>query len=321
MKNNLLSLLLLSSSLLTAQVVADFENFDVEQGQFLPEASEGAFTTGNISLSNVYNAEQNFWSGWAVSATTDTETPGFMNQYSSRSGAGNNGSSTYGLTYAFFQQPIDLIGDAAGAPVMGMYVNNGTYAYFSMLEGDNVAKKFGGETGDDPDFFLLTVFGELDGEMTTDSVNFYLADYRFDNNDEDYIVENWTFVNLESLGNVDRLWIKLSSSDVGEFGMNTPAYLFVDDVTTAGDPTSVQDQRRDFGLTVYPNPFSNQVQLTWNETERGQVRLVSVDGSLLGEYVLTQGQNQLSLSDLPNGTYFLQVLTENGWDVRRIVKQ
>lgn len=321
MKNNLLLFLLLSGSLLSAQVVADFENFNLAQDEFLNDAPGGAFTTGNLSLSNTFNAEQNFWSGWAISATTDTETPGFMNQYSSRSGAGNNGSASYGLTYAFFPQSIDLTGDAVGAPVMGMYVNNGTYAYYSMLEGDGVAKKFGGETGDDPDYFLLTIFGELDGEMTTDSVNFYLADFRFDNNDEDYIVEDWTFINLESLGNVDRLWVSLSSSDVGEFGMNTPAYVFIDDVTTAGDPTSVQDQRSDFDLAVYPNPFSDRIQLNWEETDRGQARILGVDGALMAEFVLTQGQNELSLSHLPTGTYFLQVLTESGWDVRRIVKQ
>lgn len=321
MKNNLLLLLLLSSSFLTGQVVADFEDFSLTPGEFLNDAAGGVFTSGNISLPNTYDSEQNFWQGWAVSATTDTETPGFMNQYSSRSGAGNNGSATYGLTYAFFAQSIDLTGDAAGAPVMGMYVNNGTYAYYSMLEGDGVAKKFGGETGDDPDFFLLTIFGELNGEMTTDSINFYLADYRFADNSQDYIVEDWTFINLESLGNVDRLWVSLSSTDVGEFGMNTPAYVFVDDITTAGDPTSVREQQVNFDLDVYPNPFSDQLQFTWKTTDDAQARIVDITGSIQGEFTVTPGQNELSLSHLPAGVYFLQILTETAWDIRQIVKQ
>ena len=45
-------------------------------------------------------------------------------------------------------------------------------------------------------------------------MEFYLADYRFANNASDYIVRDWTFVNLASLGAVSKLTFGLTSSDV-----------------------------------------------------------------------------------------------------------
>lgn len=55
MKNNLLLLLLLSSSFLTGQVIADFEDFSLTPGEFLNDAAGGVFTSGNVSLPNTYN--------------------------------------------------------------------------------------------------------------------------------------------------------------------------------------------------------------------------------------------------------------------------
>jgi hypothetical protein len=37
----------------------------------------------------------------------------------------------------------------------GVYVTNTTYAYNSMRDGDMFAKKFGGPTGNDPDWYKL----------------------------------------------------------------------------------------------------------------------------------------------------------------------
>ncbi|MEL6831788.1 MAG: DUF4465 domain-containing protein [Bacteroidota bacterium] len=320
MKNNLLFFFLLSSVLVSAQVTVDFEEFNLMEGQFLNQATNDTFSTGNVALFNDYNENYDSWSGWAISATTDTETPGFMNQYSSSSGAGFDGSSTYGVTFAFFPVPIELTGEAVGEPVTGMYVNNGTYAYLSMRDGDTVGKKFGGEDGNDPDFFLLTIKGELNGEVT-DSVEFYLADYRFEDNSQDYIITDWSYIDLLPLGNVDRVLLSLSSSDVGQFGMNTPAYVCVDNIITAGTPTSVVDQRVDYGFKIFPNPSTDFIQLDWAADANAQATIFQMDGRMIGQYELQNGTNTISVRNLPQGSYFLRVESEEGWDMRRFIKQ
>ena len=94
--------------------------------------------------------------GWAYSQTTDTTTPGFGNQYSAIPGAGASSSATYGVAFTggggaqaatsriTFDQPVSLLGAA---------LTNTTYAALSMRDGDAFAKKFGGASGSDPDYF------------------------------------------------------------------------------------------------------------------------------------------------------------------------
>ena len=96
-----------------------------------------------------------------------------------------------------------------------------------MLDGDAFAKQFGGVTGDDPDYLLLTLTG-LHADGSTDSTEFYLADFRFADNAQDYIVSQWTWADLSVLGPVVGLEFALSSTDSGQFGMNTPSYFAMD---------------------------------------------------------------------------------------------
>ncbi|WP_367389459.1 DUF4465 domain-containing protein [Lewinella sp. LCG006] len=320
MKNNLLFIALFCAGALAAQTTTDFENFGLTPGEFINQTPDGAFVSGNVSLNNFYDEVYDYWDGWAISATTDNVTPGFMNQYSSASGAGANGSATYALTYAFTEQRIQLTGDAAGAPVIGMYVNNSTFAYLNMLNGGAPGKRFGGETGDDPDFFLLTIQGELAGERTEEVIEFYLADYRFADNSQDYIVTDWTLIDLTSLGNVDHLILSLSSSDNGDFGMNTPAYVCVDDITTSDMPLNVRDQQLDWNITLYPNPAHDYLQLEWPLSQTGTASIFNAQGQLVKSVSLAAGANSIAIETLPSGNYLLRFTDGNAWNAQRFIK-
>ena len=99
-----------------------------------------------------------------------------------------------------------------------------------MRDGDSFAKQFGGESGNDEDYFKLTITGITETGYTDNSVEFYLADFRFADNDQDYIVDDWTWVDLSSLGNVIGLEFMIESSDVGAYGINTPGYFAMDNL-------------------------------------------------------------------------------------------
>ena len=92
------------------------------------------------------------------------------------------------------------------------------------------AKKFGGPSGNDPDWFKLTVIGYNPAGDSVKSVAFYLADYRFSNHSLNYIVSKWTSVDLTPLGKINKLTFRLSSSDNGAWGMNTPGYVCLDNL-------------------------------------------------------------------------------------------
>jgi hypothetical protein len=115
-----------------------------------------------------------------------------------------------------------------------MFVTNTTYAALSMLEGDGWAKQFGGDTGNDADWFKLTAYGtDAAGQVVDASVEIYLADYRFADNSLDYILDTWAYLDLSELAaaGAQSLHFNVSSSDVGSSGMNTPAYFAMDDLT------------------------------------------------------------------------------------------
>jgi len=118
--------------------------------------------------------------------------------------------------------------------VRGLYVTNVGYTYYSVLQGDAFSKKFGGNTGRDPDWLVLTITGRDALGEQTDQVRVFLADFRFEDDAQDYVLEGWTWVDLQTLGPVRTLEFTLGSSDVGAFGMNTPAYFAIDTLVLEG---------------------------------------------------------------------------------------
>lgn len=223
------SALILSTPALAATI--DFESFPLDPVGFYNGSDlAGGFTTGGITFDNNFTDFGGgcCWDGWAVSNHTDNTTPGFGNQYSSYvAGGGFGGGGQYGV---LFNDSGDItLGSAQ--QLSGAYLTTTTYSALSMLNGDGFAKQFGGPGGLDPDWFNVTIEGFLAGSAT-DSVVFYLADYRFADSLEDYILDQWTFVDLSILGLVDELRFSFGSSDVGDFGINTPTYLAMDNLIT-----------------------------------------------------------------------------------------
>jgi hypothetical protein len=309
---------LLAGGALSAQTTATFENFGLAPGQYLNgSGGEGGFASGNVFLPNFYDPQFMFWSGWAISSDTDTQTPGFLNQYSAIAGAGYGGSVAYAVTYCSDGCVIRLAGDAAGGAAEGMWVTNNAYAYYSMLDGDGFAKKFGGVSGNDPDYFLLTIKKYLNGALGPDSVDFYLADYRFANNAQDYIVDEWTYVDLSPLGDADSLYFTMRSTDVGIFGMNTPGYFCIDDFTTRDVSVSAREPLREIAFEVFPNPASDFFIVDWAGPHPENLTLVDIAGRVALQTVLTSGRNRIDVGRLPRGVYFAQVA--GGGDGARVL--
>lgn len=212
----------------------------------------GGFVSGGVHFSNNYDAEWSSWDGFSYSNLTDTTMMGFAAQYNAITGSGQGGSANYAVAYIGWTMPPTITLDEPGF-FEGLYVTNNNYTYYSMLNGDAFAKKFGGETGDDPDWFMLTITGRDAEGNAVGTVDFYLADYRFEDNGEDYIVDTWQYVDLTSLGEVMSLEFALSSSDVGDFGMNTPGYIAID--TIAYEPaSSLTGPYTEVGISGYIDP-------------------------------------------------------------------
>lgn len=210
---------------------ADFEDLVLEEESYWNGSDgSGSFTSANKIFHNDYNADWFSWSGFAYSNITDNTTQGYSNQYSAIPGFGYDRSETYAVAYSSPKSIVAIADSTTGEEIRGVFITNATYPYMAMKYGDDFSKKFGGADGTDPDWFLLTIRGIGLDDETTGEVEFFLADYRFEDDADDYIVNDWEWVDLTSLGTVKRLEFSLSSSDVGDWGMNTPAYFCLDNL-------------------------------------------------------------------------------------------
>lgn len=273
-----------------------------------------------------YDWDQSFgyWSGgFAYTTLADTGHGDFNHIYNCAAKKGYNNSNTYatGQPGAVITIKNTLTG------VAGFYVTNTTYAYMSMKNGDSFAKKFGGSSGNDPDWFKLIVRPYRGGTLsTTDSVEFYLADFRFPNNSQDYILQNWQWVDCSAFNAIDSIVFELKSSDVGSFGMNTPAYFSIDNFTTQA-ATGINELAAAPGLKLFPNPAGNVINLQYNNMGAGSpvLKIYNTMGTevLSGSHDHTSSisQETLDITPLQAGVYFIEISEDGRSQKIKFVKQ
>jgi hypothetical protein len=322
----ILSLLTISNSF--AQFLSDFEDFSLAPesafyGQDQVTDGDTILQSGYCSLSTNYNSGWGSYSGWAVSNVTDNTTPGWANQFSSIAGGGDL-STNYGICYvsdfnsnAVYFNDFEDIFDY-------VMITNTTYAYYSMLDGDNFSKPFGADTNaqgvidgtNGEDWFLLTLYGlGSDSLRTGDSVNFYLADFRFSNDAQDYIVNYWEPVDISIMQPIFGLEFELSSSDTtGGFGMNTPAYFALDNFGFYGGVGENEISK----LEVYPNPTNGIVKIQTEINE--QISIYDAAGKIIFTAVANTNSFEIDLSDFENGLYFITAVSGDEFRNAKVIK-
>lgn len=286
------------------------------------------FSNGPLNFELNYNSTFQSFTGFAVSSWTDDTTPGWGNQFSAATGGGALMSEQYAVCYASqWGNNRVFLDDPSTQGFFGMTVTNTTYAYQSMLNGDAVGKPFGSDTSatgvidgtNGEDWFLLTIYAlGADSLQTGDSINFYLADYTGGNT---YISQNWEPVSLLPLYTgtaIHGLDFVLTSSDTtGGFGMNTPAYFAMDNLTISdfvGINTITQDE-----LSVYPNPTNGNLTVTTNVG--AQLSLFDLNGRLIQETTAKSSQVLWNLEDLESGIYMLISNLDGQRSQTKLVKQ
>lgn len=202
---------------------------------------KGGFTSGGVAFGNSYgtytfgNVQTSYWGGWAYSnvvdpgGTASTAVPDYYHQYAAAAqGGAPGGTGNYAIGFNGNSNGAagNFINLGAGLNPISMLATNTTYDYLAMANGDQFARKF--TAGD---FLTLRIFG-YSGQNGTGSVvgevDFSLADFTLGNS---RIVTAWTGVNLRPLAGSASLGFGFASSDVGQFGINTPLYFAMDDLT------------------------------------------------------------------------------------------
>ncbi len=296
-----------------AQTVATFDDLtlatDTAYVNYVATGTDVGFYDGNAHFPCVYDSAYGWQGGFAYSDKVDSVHSGYGNEYSAKAAIGYAGSANYAavycsdpVTFAFYTRVV-LTGIAVNRPVAGFYVTNSTYAYNAMRDGYFTATAF-----DSGSWFLLTIKGYTSGVLTSDSVNFYLADYRSPDSASRYILKTWEWVDLTSLGNVDSLQFHLNSSDTaGGFGMNTPAFFCIDNFTTNPGSLGVQNAQSSYAGKVYPNPANNVLYMDITDSSVQQLAIMDMAGKVVSTTEATSKHMEINTSTLPAGTYLLQL--------------
>ena len=297
-------------------VLADFESFGLPANSAYSSTASISFSTTNAIFTHKYDTQFSYWAGgFAYTNKYDSSTAGSGNLYGVKAKYGYNSSATYVVG----QDKGIIKLKAPSNSVDGFYMTNTTYAYKSMKNGDMFAKKFGGVSGNDPDYLKVTVKGYLNGTMKTDSSVFYLANFTFTNNAQDYLVGSWQYVNTSNLGQVDSIKFFMYSSDNSGGFMNTPAFFAIDNFSTS-QIVGLQENSAFQELMLYPNPFENSIQLKMEglDNKKMQVMLSDIYGKKIAEW--NNAEREFDLSDLSPGIYFFEISEGNNKITKKIIK-
>lgn len=200
------------------------------QGADEPVVGNNVWKSGEFSFTTI-KADWGGYQQFTVTNETANTSTGMAEPYRSAKDGAYEGQNFVVWNYPY-ADVNDITFDAQ--VVDGFFVNNTAYAVTSMCNGDSYAKKFGKD-----DWFKLTISGSLNGVAVNNQVVVDLAA------DGKYINE-WTYVDLSTLGEIDAVQFSMSSSDTGDWGMNTPAYFAMDNFGAAKPENYEEPARAEF---------------------------------------------------------------------------
>ncbi|MCD7969823.1 MAG: DUF4465 domain-containing protein [Alistipes sp.] len=206
-----------------------YSDYDGEQYTEYTDGNSGLHF--GISESQYGVDETEFWNGGTVFSTwnEDLESNDWINQCTvnyvdpTTGYGGNRGSKVFAVV--FLDATIGFP-DSEEYEIDHLYAMNSAYTTLAMTSGNyNGASPLTYENGD---YFYVTITGYGASGNRTGSVDLYLADFRTATSPG--ILDRWTKVDLTPLGKVNYLHFTFGGTDIGEWGLNTPTYVCIDDI-------------------------------------------------------------------------------------------
>ncbi len=291
----LLSLAIVMAAIAMAQEPATFEDVPLGSGGiWQPPVGENEMPSGGWLFTN--STQYGYWGGFTASNRTDLNPSGLDAQYTAAAGCGYDGSTQYAVAYTMGVQTDVYATDGQLHTVTGCYVTNNLWTYQDILQGGYGEPPYGGSTGNDPDWFKVTATGKNASGQTVGTLDFYLADYRFANNEEDYVLNTWEWFDLSPLGDVATISFSLSSSRGSGYNMITPAYFCMDNFNGGGAAPDLPP--------YIVNPVSDVVFNEYPQTQQVNLNGVATDPDDPDEnitYSIVSNSNPSALSATMSG--------------------
>ncbi len=297
---------------LNAQTSFDFESLAIpETGYWNGSDQSELFGDNEISFYNNYNSDWGSWSGFSFAydtITSDSQYAAFANSEEGHLfGIGYVPSDWQSGTYdnipivCKFTKTIEI---------RSVDITNSQKTADVIINGDS---DFGDPAFSEGDYFKILIESFYNGE-SSGVVSFFLADYTAGNY---YVTDTWNTVNLSSLGLSDSLKFNLVSTHTGSYGMNTPAYFCIDNVKY-NYPASVNNLS-DTEISVYPNPTENNINVS--NISNSNIQISDISGKIVFRKSYCNETENINLSNLKSGIYFITIENNNNIITEKFIKQ
>ena len=238
----------------------------------------GTFKSGSYEFVNSVNPAWGSWMGCSYSNMTATSFESYdKDQWNSAAGHGANGSANYGVLYgnSLPNTPMEVIkvlnGGAEGRIIAGINITNSAWVVECVKNGNGAAQKFAQGS------WFKVIFTGTKADKSTASVDYYLADYRSENESEWTCLTDWAWIDLSSLGKVVSLSISFDGTDKSYGYLNTSTYVCIDNVGC----------EKNVSTGIATNK--------WNSVELREVARFSADGKRIS--APQKGINIIRMSD------------------------
>ena len=260
----------------------------------------------------------NYWWGFTASNSVDNafQSNTLLYQYSNMAKGGillnENGSiqlNDYGAPVTGKEMPY-LVGYPKSQitfntgkkyEMVGCYVNLNTYTFYTLLYGDGFARAF--TQGDD----LKLIIHGVDSDENEKTVEVSLASFK---NGFLTASTGWTYVDLSPLGIVDEIYFTMTSTDSGQYGMNTPGYFCLDKLAVKESVQSnlstlnnkINEVKISYDRETKTINFDNEVfAIVYEQTGKALItseknRSINVESLSPGIYIVKSGKSHLKFA-------------------------
>jgi hypothetical protein len=244
-----ISLLVAVTTTAEAQTTVDFEGLGEQLGSdsaYRGEDEAGQFSSAPLTFRNNYNPTFDSWNGaaysnrtsWTLGGASGFEEFQFGNDTvvaspSGGSGTGAGGSATWGVFFGFAPNEARFE-IAPGSRLDSFWINNTRTTAHVIENGNSSATAFG--SGD----FFEVIFNSIEVELVDgmEVVTVLASSEPITLAEDDSVLRDWTLVDLagSNIADARMIGLEFRSSDVGMFGINTPTYVAIDDITLVAVP-------------------------------------------------------------------------------------
>lgn len=227
----------------------DKESFYNGLGADDPDRTSPGTNSQFVSGSFAFDTERHtstWWSGFALSNQTGTKFESYADQFKSAVGSGHN-SANYAVVYSYSGAgyAVTVTNNNGGDNVSGFYVTNTANNVNAYVNGDGMSTVAGGfKKGD----WFKMVVNVVKADDTSESMDYYLADYRSDNEADHYYLNTWQWVDLRQFGKIKKVTFGFEGTKKNAYGLTTPTYACLDDF--GGSREIGEAQKALAGLTV-----------------------------------------------------------------------